>query len=163
MFRNFWLILIFSFAFMVAHPRHRAAIAFTAGWLSVVAWWMTAASACIFCAQICVNLASFFNPDYVWTQWQVYLVYVLLTCLAVAIFVLLPTFMPKTEIVFFIASILGFLVFFITVLAASKTKQSGRTVFTQWNNQTGWNDGIAFFLGVGSCMYIFLGMFLRLN
>ncbi|KIW66328.1 hypothetical protein PV04_05664 [Phialophora macrospora] len=146
----------YHFAFMVAPPRYRAVVAFTTGWLSVVAWWMTASSACIFCAQICVNLASFFNPDYVWTQWQVYLVYLLLTCLAVALFVLLPTFMPKTEIVFFFATVLGFVVFFITVLATSDTKQSGRTVFTEWNNQTGWNDGIAFFLGVGSCMYIYL-------
>ncbi|EXJ57389.1 hypothetical protein A1O7_07736 [Cladophialophora yegresii CBS 114405] len=146
----------YHFAFMVAPPRYRAPIAFIAGWLSVVAWWMTAASACIYCAQICVNLASFFNPEYVWTQWQVYLVYVALTCLAVAIFVLLPTLMPKTEIVFFAASLVGFLVFCIAVLAASKTKQSGRTVFVEWVNLTGWNDGIAFFLGVGSCMYVFL-------
>jgi choline transport protein len=149
---------VHSFAFMVAPPKYRAVVAFTTGWLSVVAWWMTAASACIFCAQLCVNLASFFHPDYVWTQWQVYLVYLLLTCFAVALFVLLPSFMPKTEIVFFFATVLGFVVFFITVLATSDTKQSGRTVFTEWNNQTGWNDGIAFFLGVGSCMYIYLGM-----
>ena len=60
------------------------------------------------------------------------------------------------EVVFFLASVIGFVVFFITVLARSNQKQSGKTVFTEWNNQTGWGDGTAFLLGVGACMYTFL-------
>ncbi|RVX66394.1 hypothetical protein B0A52_09624 [Exophiala mesophila] len=146
----------YHFAFMVSAPENRAAIAFTVGWLSVIAWCLTVASAQIFCAQIIMNLASFYNPDFEGTQWQTYLVYVGLCFIAVAVVIYLPRQIPKAEIVFFSASILGFVVFFITVLARSDTKQSARTVFVEWNNQTGWGDGTAFLLGVGACMYTFL-------
>lgn len=141
---------------MVAPPRYRAALAFSVGLLSVISWCLTAASACIFCALLILNLASFFNPDYVWTQWQVWLLYVLLCCIAVAVIVLLPTWLPQAEMVFFLATVSGFVVFFITVLATSKSKQKGSTIFTDWNNQSGWSDGPAFLIGVGTAMYTFL-------
>ena len=68
----------------------------------------------------------------------------------------LPTLLPKGEIMFFLASVVGFVFFFITVLATSKTKQSARTVFITFSNLSGWNDGTAFMLGVGSAMYSFV-------
>lgn len=69
----------------------------------------------------------------------------------------LPKAIPRGEIAFFSASLIGFFVFFITVLATSKTKQPGSVVFTQYVNATGgWSDGTAFMIGVGTCMYSFL-------
>lgn len=141
---------------MVAPPKYKAAVAFTVGWFSVLSWALTAAGACIFCAQVVVNLGSFLHPDYIWTQWQCYLVYDALCIIAVAVVIFAPRAIPTGEKVFFYATISGFVVFFITVLACSKTKQSASTVFTEWNNQTGWGDGTAFLLGVGTAMYTFL-------
>ncbi|KAK5279375.1 hypothetical protein LTR40_007896, partial [Exophiala xenobiotica] len=146
------------FAFMVSSPKYRAATAFTVGWLSVIAWCLITATAAVFCAQIVGNIASFLHPDYVWTQWQIYLIYVLLCTIAVAVVIWLPRQIPMLEKVFFMASIVGFVVFFITVLATSKGKQSASTVFTKWDNQTGWSDGTAFLLGVGTCMYTYLAV-----
>ena len=127
---------------MVAHRRWRALIAFVTGWMSVFAWLFTTASACIFCAQVCVNLASFFNADYISTQWQVYLIYVAVVAACTSITIFLPKQIPIVETVFFIASVSGFVVFFITVLAVSETKQSAKTVFVDWVNLTGWDDGM---------------------
>lgn len=141
---------------MVSPPKYKAPIAFTVGWLSVIAWALTAASACIFCAQVVVNLGSFLNPDYIWTQWQCYLVYVVLTIIAVSVVIFAPRAIPTGEKIFFYATVSGFLVFMISVLACSSPKQSASTVFTTWNNQTGWSDGTAFLLGVGTAMYTFL-------
>jgi choline transport protein len=143
---------------MVSPVANRAALAFTVGWLSVIAWCLTAASAAIFCAQIIANLSSFLHPDYMWTQWQVYLIYVLLCTIAVAIVISLPKQLPVLEMVFFLASISGFVVFWVTILASSKKKESASTVFVDWNNQTGWGDGTAFLLGVGTCMYTYLAI-----
>ncbi|KAK5386266.1 hypothetical protein LTR20_005766 [Exophiala xenobiotica] len=148
----------YHFAFMVSSPKYRAATAFTVGWLSVIAWCLITATAAVFCAQIVGNIASFLHPDYVWTQWQIYLIYVLLCTIAVAVVIWLPRQIPMLEKVFFMASIVGFVVFFITVLATSKGKQSASTVFTKWDNQTGWSDGTAFLLGVGTCMYTYLAV-----
>lgn len=143
---------------MVSSPKYRAATAFTVGWLSVIAWCLITATAAVFCAQIVGNIASFLHPDYVWAQWQIYLIYVVLCTIAVAVVIWLPRQIPMLEKVFFMASIVGFVVFFITVLATSKGKQSASTVFTKWDNQTGWSDGTAFLLGVGTCMYTYLAV-----
>ncbi|KAK5057849.1 hypothetical protein LTR84_011850 [Exophiala bonariae] len=148
----------YHFAFMVSSSEYRSAVAFTVGWLSVIAWCLTAASAAIFCAQVVTNIASFLHPEYVWTQWQVYLIYVLLCIVAVVIVVWLPRQIPKLEVVFFLSSIVGFVVFTITVLSRSKQKQSSSKVFTDWYNQTGWGDGTAFLLAVGTCMYTYLAV-----
>lgn len=127
---------------MAASVRSRAILAFTTGWLSVFAWLFTTASACIFCAQICVNIATLFHADYVPTQWQVYLAYVAIVGACTAITIFLPKQIPLAQTVFFIASVAGFVVFFITVLAVSESKQSARTVFVDWVNYTGWSDGM---------------------
>lgn len=73
-----------------------------------------------------------------------------------AIVCFLPRAIPMGENVFFLASLLCFVVSFIVCLAVSKTKQPGKVVFTEFVNVTGWSDGTAFMLGVGSCMYAFL-------
>jgi choline transport protein len=143
----------YHFAYMIAPERYRASIAFSVGWLSSFAWLFTTASANLFCAQICVNLATLYNPEYVWTQWQVYLVYSGVLIICTAIVILLPKLIPIGETCFFWCSITGFVVSFITLLAASDTKQSGSVVFTEWVNQTGWSDGTAFLLAVGQAMY----------
>ncbi|KAF2496531.1 putative amino acid permease [Lophium mytilinum] len=146
----------YHFAYMVSSEKHRAVAAFIMGWLSVIAWCLTTASASIFCAQMIGNLATFFNPTYVATQWQVYLVYVLVMILSTAIVCFLPRAIPKGEIAFFICNITAFCVFFITCLAVSHGRQSSRVVFTEYVNQTGWSNGMAFMLGVGQAMYTFV-------
>lgn len=105
-----------------------------------------------------MNIATLFHPDYVSTQWQVYLCYVAFVGACTLITIYLPKRIPLLQTVFFVASVAGFLVFFITVLATSETKQSGSAVFVDWVNVTGWDDGTAFLLGVGQAMYTFLAV-----
>lgn len=145
----------YHFAFMVSPPNFRAPIAFFTGWLSLFAWLFSLAAVNILIAQICVALAQLHNPEYIATQWQVYLIYVGITLLDVAIVAYLPRLVPLTESVFFWASVIGMLASFITVLAVSSKKQSAEVVFRRWINQTGWNDGIAFFVAVGQNGFCF--------
>ncbi|KIV92896.1 hypothetical protein PV10_04156 [Exophiala mesophila] len=150
----------YHFTYMVAPDAWKASLSFFVGWLSIFAWWMTAASAFIFCAQIILYLASSYHPDFVGSQWQVYLVYVALLAMSTALIILRPRQMPTAEIIFFGMSIVGFVVFFIAVLAVSsdQPKQSASNVFAEWNNQTGWGDGVAFLIAVGQCMYTYLAI-----
>mgnify|MGYP003662634822 CR=1 FL=1 len=82
--------------------------------------------------------------------------FVLLISITAAIVIWLPRAIPRGEIAFFSASLLGFFVFFVVVLATSKTKQPGFVIFIRFANVTGWSDGTAFMIGVGSAMYAFL-------
>ena len=143
---------------MVSHVRHRAFVAFATGWLSVFAWLFTTASACIFCAQICTNLATLFHPEYVPQQWQTYLCYVVFVTACTLITIYLPKQIPLMETVFFVASVGGFVVFLITVVAATPSRQPAKVIFVDWINLTGWNDGAAFLIGTGQAMYTFLAV-----
>lgn len=107
-------------------------------------------------AEIVLSLASFFHTDYAPTQWQTYLVYLLFLIFGTLFVCCAPRLLPTTEKFFFWCSLLGFLVSFITMLAASGSKQSGQVVFVKYTNQTGWSDGMSFVIAVGSCMYAFL-------
>ncbi|KAI1620189.1 amino acid/polyamine transporter I [Exophiala viscosa] len=146
----------YHFAFMVSSPKYRTVVAFYAGWLSVFAWTMTAASVPIIVGQFIQNLAQLYHPDYVAARWQTWLIYTVLTILFCAVVILLPKLIPKLEMGFFVLTLLGFVISFITILATSHPKQSAKTVFVDYTNLTGWADGTAFMLGVGTSMYAFL-------
>jgi choline transport protein len=103
-------------------------------------------------------LASLYHPNYVWTAWQVWLVYTLITVFSCLFIIWLPRWIPAAEKVFLFSSLLGLAVAFITVLATSQEKQSARVIFAEWVNVTGWPDGLAFLLATGQAMYGFLGM-----
>ncbi len=103
------------------------------------------------------SLVSVYHDDYASTRWQVYLVYIAIMLLVTAIVCLLPRQLPLIEKILFFASLMAFVVFFITVLAMSKQKSSSTQVFTQWRNQTGWPDGFAFMLATGTGMYVYIG------
>ena len=143
---------------MVASPKYKAAVSYTIGWISVFSWWMLATGSCIFCAQAIAAMATVYHPDYVATQWQVYLIYVALTLLACTLISVFPQYLPKAEIVCFVMTCTGFVASTVTVLARSDHKQTARTVFKDWNNQSGWNDGIAFMIGVGQGMFSWIAL-----
>lgn len=65
----------YHMVFMVSPPRFRSAVAFATGWLSSFAWLFTTASANLFCASLCIQLATLKNPEYTPTQWQTWLIY----------------------------------------------------------------------------------------
>lgn len=146
----------YHFAFMVSSQKTRTTTAFVMGWLSVLSYILLTASVAIVCAQITAAIASFWHESYVASQWQIYLMYLLYQALTTAIVVLFPTHLPMTEIVFFVISVTGVGVFIVTVLAASPHKQPAKVVFTEVTNETGWGDGVAFLLGIGTCMYAFI-------
>ncbi|KEF63764.1 uncharacterized protein A1O9_01742 [Exophiala aquamarina CBS 119918] len=148
----------YHFSFMVAPPRFRAAVSYTIGWVSVFSWWMLACGSCIFCAQAVAVMAAVYHPDFAATQWQIYLIYVALTILSTALITLFPKQLPQAEIACFWLSIVGFIVSTITVLARSEHKQTGQTVFADWNNNSGWVDGVAFFIGIGQGMFAFIAL-----
>ena len=126
--------------------------------MSVFSWWMLATSSCVFCAQAVAAMVTVYHPDFVATQWQIYFMYVALTVIATALITLFPEQLPRGEIACFWMSILGFIVSTITVLARSDNKQTARTVFADWNNNSGWVDGAAFMIGVGQGMFAFIAI-----
>lgn len=103
-------------------------------------------------------IASVYHPSYTPTSWQVYLIYIIVLVFCAAIICLLPRKLPGIEQWLFFASITAIIVFFITVLSTSTTKQAAATVFSNYVNQSGWDNGTSFMLSSGTAMYIFIGI-----
>ncbi|KAF5615594.1 choline transporter [Fusarium tjaetaba] len=152
----------YHFAFMVSSAKSRAIAAFITGWLSTLAWCLTTTSAAIYCAEIALALASLFHPSYVPTQWQTYLIYLLLLILAGLLVCFASRLLPSLEKFFFWCSLLAFVVMFVTMLVASGKKQSAEVVFARYSNETGWSDGMSFIIAVGSCLGTTIPFFLAL-
>ncbi|OOQ82084.1 putative amino acid permease [Penicillium brasilianum] len=148
----------YHFAYMVTPPKYRALVAFILGWLSVVAWALTSASTALVCAQMVGNLAGIYHPSYIAEAWQTWMIYSSLILIATAIICYLPRALPRGEMVMFVSSFLGFIVSFVTVLAMRTNGQSAKAVFIEYENNSGWDDGTSFIIGLGTCMYAYLAI-----
>lgn len=83
------------------------------------------------------------------TNWQQFLIYIGFTLIAFLLNAFMNSVLPRIYKGALFWSLGGFAVVSITVLAcASPNYSSGKFVFTEFINQTGWPDGVAWLLGV---------------
>jgi len=119
------------------------------GWINVAGWIALVASGGLLGSQLIVGIISFMNPDYVAQAWHQFLIYIGYNVVAFLINAFMTDILPHITKAAFIWSITGFVVISITVLACSSPNySSGDVVFTEFINETGWPDGIAWLLGL---------------
>jgi amino acid transporter len=53
--------------------------------------------------------------------------------------------------------VVGYIVVIVVLLACTEEKNTAKWVFTGFQNYSGWNDGIAWCIGLLSCVYGFIG------
>ena len=123
-------------------------------WFNIIAYLIVCASATIIPAQVIAGLIEIYYPNYVVHQWLVWIIYAVMITLSTAIVTLGASLVPKTQSTFFWASLLGIGVMSITVLAASSTKQSAESVFTTWDNVSGWTPGFGFLISTSQSMWL---------
>ena len=90
-----------------------------------------------------------YHPEFELHPWQVWLIYVAWTLIAFVVNAFMNSLLPYINRTAFIWSIGGFAIICITVLTcASPDYASAEFVFTEFINETGWPDGIAWLLGL---------------
>ncbi|KAF2642049.1 amino acid transporter [Massarina eburnea CBS 473.64] len=119
------------------------------GWINVSGWIALVCSGGLLGSQLIVGIIALFHPDYVPERWHQFLIYIGYTIAAFVINAFMNDLLPYVNKAAIIWSIAGFIVICITVLAcASPNYSSGTFVFTQFINETGWPDGVAWLLGL---------------
>ncbi|KAH7401278.1 amino acid/polyamine transporter I [Pyrenochaeta sp. MPI-SDFR-AT-0127] len=119
------------------------------GWINVSGWLALTTSGGLLASQLISGLISLFHPDFKLKAWQIYLIYVAWTLIAFTVNAFLNRLLPYVNKTAFIWSIGGFAIISITILAcASPNYASAKFVFTNFINETGWPDGIAWLLGL---------------
>ncbi|ODV82734.1 hypothetical protein CANARDRAFT_204638 [[Candida] arabinofermentans NRRL YB-2248] len=150
----------YHWAFCVSSPEQAPLAAFVVGWISIFAWLIGAASIANYIASFLMGIGVLWNDSFSIEQWQVYLVYVLVTWIVVFICVFFQKWLPKLFSLNFYANVLFFLICFITIGASHKAGfHDASFVFGTDTNYTGWSSaGVAFMLGVGNSFYSLIGI-----
>lgn len=119
------------------------------GWINVSGWIALVASGGLLGSQLILGVISLMNPSYEPQRWHQFLIYIGYNLVAFLINAFMTMALPLVTKSAFIWSILGFVVISITVLAcATPNYSSAQFVFTEFINEVGWPDGIAWLLGL---------------
>lgn len=134
---------------VVCWPEWAPAMTWITGWINTTGWIALAATAGLLGSQLITGIIAFYQPTYEPQKWHQFLLYTAYIVLAVIINVFGNRLLPLLNKAAFIWSITGFVVVGITLLAcAAPDYQSAEFVYTEFINNTGWPDGIAWLLGL---------------
>jgi len=134
---------------VIAWPRWRPVLSYITGWINTGGWIALVATGGLLGSQLILGIISLYDANYVpqrWHQFLIYIGYNLFAFLVNAFGNHLLNIFNKAAITW---SISGFIIITITVLACSSGNyNSGKLVFGDFINETGWPDGIAWLLGL---------------
>ncbi|RHZ65337.1 GABA permease GabA [Aspergillus thermomutatus] len=133
----------------VSWERWTPILSWITGWVNVSGWVALVATGGLLGSQLILGVISLMNPEYEAQRWHQFLIYIAYNIAAFIINALMNSVLPWVTKSAFIWSLTGFAVICITVLAcASPNYSSGKFVFTDFINETGWPDGVAWLLGL---------------
>jgi amino acid permease (GABA permease) len=139
----------YHWAAIISWKGYSAAISYVTGWINVAAWVCLTATGSLLGSQLIVGLIALFHTDYVVKPWHQFLIYDAYVLAAFLINTFANRLLPLFTKSAFFWSLSGFAIISITVLAcASPTFQSGKFVYGDFINRTGWPDGVAWLLGL---------------
>lgn len=134
---------------VLSSPRYARSLSFICGWINVVGWWALTASAGSFQGHLITGIFSLSYSSYELHRWHILLIYIIDIFLALLINIFGLRTLPLLNKIAFIWSILGVLTISIVVLiCAYPNYQSVSFVFGGFLNRTGWNDYLAWMLGL---------------
>nr|POE86611.1 choline transport protein [Quercus suber] len=119
------------------------------GWINVFGWMALTATGGLLGSQLIIGIIALYDTTYVAQRWHQFLIYLGYNLAAGLLNAFANSILPLLNKTAIIWSITGFVVISITVLAcASPDYSSAEFVFTDFINQTGWPDGLAWLLGL---------------
>ncbi|SJX63284.1 related to Choline permease [Sporisorium reilianum f. sp. reilianum] len=148
----------YHWASLLSAPRYRYVIAYFTGWISVAGWVALTATASSLAGQLIVGIIALLHDNYESKPWHIFLVYVVFSLGAWLINAFGVRILDSLNRVAMIWSLVGAVVIMITCLArASPDYQDAKFVFGTFVNETGWNNGVAWILGLLQAAFSLIG------
>lgn len=139
------------------------ALSYATAWINTAGWWTLTASQVAFMTDFMLGMKVMFDVDWAGVDepWVHFLLYVALTFVATLFNVLAcrrAKILPYFNSAILYQNVLLLAAFSVTLLVCTGVKsenhfQSGRFVFGSWYNNTGWSDGVAWFIGLIQAAY----------
>lgn len=123
-------------------------IGFFCGYLNFFGWIFDLASIVSIPANVTVAMYSIYHPEFEAQPWHSFVSFVLITWLCTAFVVFCNSLIPKLQQVGLFLVVVGGLVTIIVVAAMPAQHATNAFVWKDFNNLTGWNNGICFLTGV---------------
>lgn len=139
----------YHWAAIVSWKSSSRGISYITGWINVCGWVALSATGPLLGSTFVMNIIQLLHPSFKAQPWHQFLIYVAFALIALVLNALLTRLLPYFTKAAFLWSVTGFIVIVITVLAcASPDFQTGKFVYGQFRNDTGWPDGFAWMLGL---------------
>ncbi|KAJ5469321.1 hypothetical protein N7539_008939 [Penicillium diatomitis] len=132
-------------------------------WINTFGWWTLTASQVAFMTDFILGMKNLFNPDWTgnnqgWLQFVVYIGIVFLLTLVNVVSCRREQILPWINNFVGVWFVGLFIVLSMTILICVGVKadlhfQSAKFVFGAWINQTGWSDGVTWFIGLVQAAY----------
>ncbi|KAM5345576.1 hypothetical protein ACJ41O_011437 [Fusarium nematophilum] len=141
---------VYHWATLAAGPRWGRMAGFFAGWINFYGWMFGLASLVQITANTAVQLYATLTSSYSPSAWHVYVAYLLVLWLSTMTIIFANRLVPYTQKLGLVLVLIGGLVTIVVVAAMPSRHASDQFVWNSFseNNLTGWDDGIAFMIGV---------------
>lgn len=123
-------------------------IGFFCGALNFFGWIFDMASVISIPANVTVQLYAIYNPQFVFEPWHSYVAFVLITWICTVFVIFGNKLISYLQYVGMSLIIFGGLVTIIVVAAMPTQHASNSFVWRDFQNETGWNNGVCFLAGV---------------
>ncbi|SPO25462.1 related to GABA permease [Ustilago trichophora] len=150
----------YHWAYAMAPSRIRAPVAYFAGFIGTTGWIALASSAPLYASSTIIGLISIYKPDYVPGIWLTFVIYMGITVYCCLINIFGARLLNRMNQAALLWSVCGAVIVFVTCLAvpsAQGHRASGKFVFTEFVNLTGWPDGVAWMIGLIQAQYCLVG------
>ncbi|MCJ1290662.1 hypothetical protein MMC34_002204 [Xylographa carneopallida] len=139
---------VYHWASVTPGPRWGRVLGFYTGWLNFFGWIFDLASIVSIPANVVVQMYAVFHPDLEIQPYMVYIAFLLITWSCCALVIFGNRLLPLLNQFGLFLVIGGGLITIIVVAALPKTHATNAFVWSSWNNQAGWGDGVTFLTGV---------------
>jgi choline transport protein len=139
---------VYHWASVTAGPRYGRALGFFTGWINFFGWMFDLSSIAQINADVLVQMYVVFHPDFVVEAWHTYVTFILLTIICSSFCIFFNHLIPKLQNLGLFFVLGGGLITIIVVAAMPKKHASSSFVWKDWENTTGWSNGVAFLTGV---------------
>ncbi|CEQ42615.1 SPOSA6832_04457 [Sporobolomyces salmonicolor] len=144
---------------ILSPPRYANVISWCCGWFAWAGWTALVATTGSLAGGLLTGMYALAHPDYEVKDWQIFVIYLGYIIIATIINLYGSRLLPLVNSAAIIWSLVGALVIIITCLAcASPNYQTGTFVFGTYLNQSGWNNGVAYILGLLQSSFGLIGI-----
>ncbi|KAI0156971.1 choline transport protein [Xylariaceae sp. FL1272] len=138
----------YHFVYALCTDKWKKSMSFWVGWTNIAGWLTLVTTEGFFCAQFiqaAANLAS--NGTYEIRSWATYLIFLAILTFTTGANIWGNKILGRWNDAALYWSLLAVVVISIVLLATSD-KNNAKYVFTDFENSTGWSDGLAWILGL---------------